>query len=52
MSPQRVSATVKPELLTWAREAASLSTEEAARKIGVKPIRVVEWETGILVATL
>ena len=46
MSPQRVAITVKPALLTWARETASLSTDEAARKIGVKPERLVEWEAG------
>jgi transcriptional regulator with XRE-family HTH domain len=46
MSPQRVSFAVKPALLTWAREATSLSTEEAARKLGVKPERLVEWEAG------
>jgi transcriptional regulator with XRE-family HTH domain len=33
-------------LLTWARETASLSTDEAAREIGVKPARLVEWEAG------
>ncbi len=46
MSPQRVSLTVKPALLSWAREATGLSTEDAARKIGVKPERLVEWEAG------
>jgi Zn-dependent peptidase ImmA (M78 family) len=47
MSSQRVFVTVKPELLTWAREAANLSADQAARKIGVKPERVVWWELGI-----
>jgi transcriptional regulator with XRE-family HTH domain len=46
MSPQRVSLSVKPALLTWAREATGLSTDEAARKIGVKPGRLAEWEAG------
>lgn len=47
MSPQRISLTVKPALLTWAREGAGLSTDEAARKIGVKPEWLVAWEAGI-----
>src|SRR5438309_359002 len=34
MSPQRVSVTVKPALLTWAREAAGLSTGEPSRRTG------------------
>jgi Zn-dependent peptidase ImmA (M78 family)/transcriptional regulator with XRE-family HTH domain len=46
MSTRRVSLSVKPQLLTWAREATSLSTEEAARRLGVKPERLVEWEAG------
>jgi Zn-dependent peptidase ImmA (M78 family)/DNA-binding XRE family transcriptional regulator len=46
MSPQRVSPIVKPALLTWARETASLSTDEAARKIGIKPERLLAWEAG------
>jgi Zn-dependent peptidase ImmA (M78 family)/transcriptional regulator with XRE-family HTH domain len=46
MSSQRASLTVKPGFLTWARETASLNTDEAARKIGVKPERLVEWEAG------
>ncbi len=37
---------MKSALLTWAREATGLSSEEAARKIGVKPERLVEWEAG------
>lgn len=38
-------AFVKPALLQWAREAAGLSVEDAAKKIGVKPDRLIEWET-------
>lgn len=47
MSSPRIFATVEPELLTWAREAASLSAEVAARKIGVRTAQVAEWELGI-----
>lgn len=46
MNPSRVPLRVNPALLTWAREAGGLSTGEAARRIGVKPDRLVEWEAG------
>lgn len=36
--------TVQPDLLRWARERASCSTEELARKLHLKPDRVNEWE--------
>jgi len=44
MSVQRVSEVVKPALLRWARETAGLTVPSAAKKIGVKPERLVEWE--------
>ena len=44
MSPPRVSQVVKAALLRWARETAGLTAEDAARKIGVKAERLVEWE--------
>ena len=44
MSVQRVSEVVKPALLRWARETAGLTVSQAAKKIGVKPERLVEWE--------
>ncbi|MDE2994605.1 MAG: XRE family transcriptional regulator, partial [Chloroflexota bacterium] len=36
--------TLQPSVLRWARERAGISPEELARKIQVKPERVVEWE--------
>ncbi|MCP5410128.1 MAG: ImmA/IrrE family metallo-endopeptidase [Chromatiaceae bacterium] len=43
----RVKANIKPEILTWARETAGLSVDEAAKKIGVKkPDRLAQWEKG------
>lgn len=41
-----VKALVKPELLVWAREDIGLSVDEMAKKLGVKPDRVIEWESG------
>ena len=42
----RVEALVKPQLLLWGRETAGLSIEAAAKKVGVKPDKVVAWERG------
>ena len=39
-SPLRIS----PELFRWARDSAGLPLELAARRIGVKPERLQEWE--------
>src|ERR1043165_5592500 len=44
--PRTVEARVRPELLVWAREAAGLSTEEAAKKAHIKPEGLQEWEDG------
>ena len=43
---KRIVALAKPELLVWARNSAGLSIEEAAKKVGVKPERLQQWETG------
>jgi Zn-dependent peptidase ImmA (M78 family)/transcriptional regulator with XRE-family HTH domain len=37
---------VVPEVLIWARETAGLSVEEAAKKLGVSPRRLSEFEKG------
>ena len=42
----RVEALVKPELLRWGRETASLSIGAAAKKVGVTPERLLSWENG------
>jgi Zn-dependent peptidase ImmA (M78 family) len=44
--PEQIEAVVKPELLTWARDAAGLSVEDAARRIHVSLKRLEEWERG------
>jgi transcriptional regulator with XRE-family HTH domain len=36
--------TLEPEVLRWARERSGLEIESVARKVGVKPERVQEWE--------
>ena len=42
----RIPALVEPTLLKWARERASLSTADAAHKIGVELQRLEAWESG------
>lgn len=37
-------ANITPALLIWARETAGFTEEEAAKKLGVKPERLVSWE--------
>jgi len=39
-------ALVKPELLVWARDTAGVPVDLAARKVGVKPERLLSWEEG------
>jgi Zn-dependent peptidase ImmA (M78 family)/transcriptional regulator with XRE-family HTH domain len=41
-----ITAQVRPELLTWARESAGLSQDEAAKKLAVGVARVEGWESG------
>jgi Zn-dependent peptidase ImmA (M78 family)/transcriptional regulator with XRE-family HTH domain len=45
--PRTARATINPDLLVWARTTAGLSLEAAAKKIGVKPSRLMEWEHGL-----
>ena len=44
--PERIYATVEPELLFWARQSARLELDEAARKAHVRPEALVSWEAG------
>src|SRR5215218_9773354 len=44
MSSRRIHISLQPEVLRWARERSGLGIEELARKVGVKPARVEEWE--------
>jgi len=39
-------APVAPQVLTWARETAGLSTEEAAKKLGISAKRLAAFEAG------
>ena len=48
-SPQ---APVDPKTLTWARETAGLDLETAAKKIGVSPDRLREWEANTRAPTI
>lgn len=41
-----VKADVTPSVLSWGRERSGLKVEEAARKINVKPEKVIAWESG------
>lgn len=43
-SARRTQITLEPEVLRWARERSGLEIESVARKVGVKPERVREWE--------
>ena len=43
---------MNPELLVWARNTAGLSLDSAAKKLGVKPSRLTEWEEGRLRPTV
>jgi Zn-dependent peptidase ImmA (M78 family)/transcriptional regulator with XRE-family HTH domain len=47
MALQRVPEVVKPAVLRWARQAAGLTSQQAAKKIGVKPERLLEWELSL-----
>lgn len=39
-------AIIKPELLVWAREDSGFAVEEAAKKAGVKPAKLLAYEEG------
>ncbi len=40
-------AIINPELLVWGRETIGYELESAAKKIGVKPERLADWEKGV-----
>ena len=44
MSGGRLEISLKPSVLRWARERVGLAPEALAKKIGVKPERVRDWE--------
>jgi Zn-dependent peptidase ImmA (M78 family)/transcriptional regulator with XRE-family HTH domain len=41
----RATIDVDPALVRWAREAAGLTPQSAAKKLGVHPTKLAEWET-------
>ncbi len=43
---------VNPSVLQWARMTVDLDIETAARRVGVKPSRLVAWETGEVLPTV
>ena len=44
MSSRRQQITLEPKVLRWARERVSLSRDELAKKMTVKPEHVAQWE--------
>jgi Zn-dependent peptidase ImmA (M78 family)/DNA-binding XRE family transcriptional regulator len=48
----RIEALVKPHMLKWARERSGFDLFGAAKRIGVKPERLVEWEKGTMKPTI
>ena len=44
--PNRPRAHINPDVLAWARQAAGYPPDQAARKIGVSPERLLTWESG------
>ena len=44
MTARRAPLTLQPDVLRWARERADFSADALARKIAVKPERVLQWE--------
>jgi Zn-dependent peptidase ImmA (M78 family) len=43
---KQIKALVKPAMLRWARESLNFPIGEAAKKIGVKPVKLATWEAG------
>ena len=47
-----VDALVNPDLLVWARRNSSLTIEQVAKKVPVKPTHLKQWEKGELRPTI
>ena len=45
MSGRHLCITLSPAVLRWARERAGLDVGRTAGKVGVNPVRVLEWES-------
>lgn len=46
MAKEKVEALIEPALLVWARKTVGLTMETAAKKIQIKPDRLLSWESG------
>ena len=44
---KRVHAIINPRLLAWARKASGYKLEEVAKRIGVRPEKIRDWESGV-----
>lgn len=42
---KRIRAKIKPEIISWARKSAGFTEDAAAKKINVKPERLLAWES-------
>jgi Zn-dependent peptidase ImmA (M78 family)/DNA-binding transcriptional regulator YiaG len=42
---EKITAIIKPELITWARETAGFSIPEAAQRLDIDEARLTSWET-------
>lgn len=47
-----IEAIVNPDVLVWARESSRLTIDAAAKKLGISPERLNEWESGTLRPTI
>ena len=47
-----IHANITPKVIKWAREFCSLSSTDAAKKIGVKEIKLSDWENGVSCPTM
>ena len=47
-----IDTIIEPDLLVWARESSGLQLETAAKKMGVKPAKLADWESGKLRPTI
>lgn len=49
---ERIDALVNPKMLGWARKSIGYDIFAAAKKIGIKPERLTDWENGVKKPTI
>ena len=49
---ERHSAHINPYMLVWARETSGLSVADVSKKVGVKPEKLAQWESGETTPTM